>query len=98
MGRTKDALAFTESPSFAGASVRLLPLLASFFFVHASHRSSLLSGTKVFRLYASSLPLDVSSSHFCFSSHVLVVTIHNIVLFFLSSPAAVRVVGKTFVV
>jgi hypothetical protein len=89
----------TESSSFVGAYVPLLPLLASVFFVHASHRSpSLLSGTKVFTLYASSSPLEVSSSHFCFSSQVLVLTVHNTVLVFLSSPAAVRVVGETFVV
>lgn len=89
----------TESSSFVGAYVRLLPLLASVFFVHASHRSpSLLSGTIFFPLYGSSPPIDVFSSHFCFSSQVLVLEAHNTVLFFLSTPAAVRVVGETFVV
>ncbi len=83
MGRTKEVLAFTQSSSFVGNYIRLLPLLTSVFFVHASHRSpSLLSGTKVFPFSASSPPLEVvSSSHFCFSSQVLVLTVYNTVLF-----------------
>jgi hypothetical protein len=89
----------TESSSFVGAYVRLLPLLASVFCVRASHRSpSLLSGTNFFPLYDSSPPIDMFSSHFCISSQVLVLVVHNTVLFFLSSPAAVSVVGETFVV